>query len=191
MARLLTAQPTTTLLVANIEGAGDPSQGLNPVKVRTGFTRQHIPEVPRGASTERVLDPLTPGTHTHTGLLTWTTPGVPVGATAAITVADNTFTDVATILIGDFTVSSGIDFTVGAGTALTAAAIATAIDNLPGFSASALLSVVTVTGPAGPDGTEVRCSAVYRGAVENYTFAPTNGFMSGAKPNLGPPVILP
>lgn len=190
MARLLTAQPTTTSLVANIEGAGDPSQGLNPVKVRTGFTHQHIPEVPRGASTERVLDPRTPGTHTHEGLLTWTTPGVPVGATATITVADNTFTDGATLLIGNYTVSSGIDFAVGGSTALTAAAVAAAIDGLPGFSAVAVLSAITVTGPAGPDGNEVRCSAVYRGDVENYTFAPTNGFMSGAKPNLGPPVIL-
>lgn len=192
MARLLTAQPTFTTLVANIEGAGDPSKGRNPVKVRTGFTSQHICEVPRGSvAPERVPDPRTPGLHTHEGLLTWTTPGVPVGATGSILVADNTFTSAAVLYLGDFTVTSGVDFTVGGSTALTATALAAAIQALPGFSASAALSTVSVTGPFGPDGNEVRCSATYQGSVQNYTITPVTGFLSGAEPYLGPPVLLP
>lgn len=300
MARLLTAQPKFMTLVANIEGAGDPSKGRNPVKIRTGFSSQHICEVPRGSvATERVPDPRTPGLHTHEGLLTWTTPGVPVGASAAITVADLDFTDKAVLQIGDFTVTSGDDYevsvgpsyvaeditntvpngvivlwkTAGAGigegtidvplhvpiepgtftvywvsgaavksqtadaagvftgngtpggstinhgtgaltinttgatpdnaSAITASYtsvvtdddvatnLAAAIGGLPGFNAVAALNVVTVTGPFGPDGNEVHCSATYRGSVQNYTLVPADGFMSGAKPYLGPPVLLP
>jgi hypothetical protein len=285
--------------VANIEGAADPSHGRNAVKVRTGFTRQHVVEVPRGVADERVLDARTPGAHTHLGLLTWTTPGVPVGASATVEVVDTDFTTPTTLLVGNFTVTSGDDFDVTTGTphvgeditdtppdgmivvwktagateaegailvpahvpmepggvgigwvsgavvktqmvdadgvftgdgnptgssinfttgAITldttgaapdvstgisitytatvsdadiATNLAAAIDGLPGFSAAAVAEVVTVTGPAGPDGNELRCSAVYRGTVQNYSITPTNGFLGDGLPRLGSPVILP
>lgn len=192
MSRLLTAQPAFTTLVANIEGAGDPSKGRNPVKIRTGFTSQHVPEIPRaGLVPSHAFDARTPGVHTNEGLLTGTTPGVAVRASATITVASNSFGSPATLLLGDYTVTSGQDFTVGGSTALTATALATAIDGLPGFTAVAVLSTVTVTGPAGPMGNETPCSAVYAGSVQNYTLSPATGFMSGAQPYLGPPVLLP
>ena len=299
MSRLLSAQPPFTMLVSNLEGSGDPSHGRNPVKVRTGITSQHTIEVPRGESTERVLDARTPGVHTHTGMLTWTVPGVHVGASATVTVSSTDFTYAATLLLNEFTVTSGDDFNVTTGTTYTgenikstlpngiiavwktagagigegtilvpahtpiaagtltfrwttggvaksqtvnalgvfsgngnpagssitlatgaltidttgsvpgvgspitvdytaavtttnvAANLATAIGGLPGFNATNLLNVITITGPNGPDGNEVRCSAVYRGSVQNFSIVPTNGFMSGAQPYLGPPVLLP
>jgi len=300
MARLLTAQPPSTVLVANLEGASDPGRGINPTKIRTAFRSQHINEVLRpGTSEDRVPDPGTPGAHTQEGLLTWTATGVPVRATGAITVANMTFTNPAIVLVGDYTVTSGDDYdvtngtayvaeditdtvpdgiiviwkTAGAGggegtinvpanvpiepgtftvywvsgaavmsqtadaagvfagdgnpagstinhgtgallidttgdipdaaTAITvdytavitddnvATNLAAAIDGLPGFSAVAALNVVTVTGPPGPNGNDTRCSAVYRGAVQNFTFVPATGFLSGAEPRIGPPAITP
>jgi hypothetical protein len=77
VSRLITAQRTPNILVSNIEGAGDPSLGLNPVKVRTGFARQNLPEVSRigGVYTRtfeygRTFDRRSPGTHTLLGKLT-------------------------------------------------------------------------------------------------------------------------
>jgi len=122
VSRLITAQATPDILVANIDGAGDPSLGINPVKVRTGFARQNLPEVSRigGVYTRifeygRTFDRRSPGVHTLLGKLT----GSYVRASADLTVVDNDFSSAATIYVGDYTFTSGIDFAVATATQAT------------------------------------------------------------------------
>jgi len=193
MARLITAQPKFKLLVANIEGASDPSRGPsgNPVKVRTGFEKQLLPEVARGGTPSRSPDYSTPGVTTYQGLLDYTTPQTPVASTGTILVTSNVFTADATLYLGEFTITSNDDYTPGGTTALTAAALQAAIDALPGFSATVLLSTVTVSGPFGPNGNDVRFEAIYAGSVQNFTLSPTEGFLASGEPVIGPPTILP
>jgi len=308
MARLITAQPKFKILVANIENAGDPSRGPsgNPVKVRTGFVKQILPELVRGATETRAPDPSTPGLTTCQGLLTYTVPLTPVGASATVTVANGNFAAAAKLYVGDFVVTSGEDYVVAAavqatgsvaviatpsvatitigGTPLTATAgartpgandydgtlgtpaliaadiraaindalnsfaaivtaaapvgasvtltavpvgaagnaitlassdlgdvtvsgltlingvnaangtavnLAAAIEGLPGYSAAAIGTVVTITGPFGPNGNDALFEAIYAGSVQNFTLAPSDGFLAGAEPFIGPPTILP
>jgi len=190
MARLITAPPKFKILVANIENAGDPSRGNNPVKVRTGFQKQLLPEVPRTGAPSWSPDDSTPGVHTYQGLLKSTTPKVPVASTGTVTVGNNTFTAQATLYLGPYTITSNVDFTPGGTTALTATALAAAISALPEFSASAALSVVTITGPFGPMGNELRFEDIYAGSIANYTLSPTDGSLSSGEPFIGPPEIL-
>lgn len=305
MARLITAQPKFKILVANIEGAGDPSRGINPVKVRTGFEKQNFPEIARGDTAGRVGDPSTPGLGTLQGLLDYTTPPVPVAVTGTVVVADGDFTAAATLFLGDYTLVSDEDYTAGsatqatgfltvvatpsvaditigagtltaaagartpggddydgtlgtpaliaadiiaaindpangftaiataatgggaivnltavpvgaAGNALalattdagdvtvsgatftggvdatdtTAVALAAAISALPDFSAVVLGDTVTITGPFGPNGNDIRFAALYTGVVQNFTLTPSDGFFAGGEPTIGPPTIL-
>lgn len=194
MARLITAQRTPNILVANIDGAGDPSMGINPVKVRTGFVRQNCPEVSRigGVYTRvfeygRTFDRRYPGTHTLLGRVT----GSYVRASVDVTVVDNDFSDAATLFIGDYTFTSGVDFVVGGGVNATATALAAAIDGINGYAAAAVGPVVTVTAPPGPNGNNVFADAEYTGTVQNYTLSPSTWYMSGGEPYIGPPGILP
>lgn len=193
--KVQTAQRPYTLLVANLRSGSDPSRnsGGNPVKVRTGFQFQHFPEINRDSANDRgpnVENPRTPGVATRMGGLDYTVSPVPVNATGTITVADNTFTVPASIQLGEFVLTSNEHYTPGGTTALTATALAAAIDGLPGFAASALLSVVTVTGPAGSNGNAVLFEAAYTGTVQNFTLSPTTGHLSGGEPTIGPPTIL-
>jgi hypothetical protein len=191
MARLILAQPKFKILVANIEGAGDPSRGRNPVKVRTGFEKQNLPELARGDVPTRVLDPHTPGVHTHQGLLSYTAPPVSDWTSeVTLLVASNVFTSAATLYLGDYVLTSNEDFTPGGTTDLTATALGAVIDALPDFSATVLASTITIKGPFGVNGNNQRFSAVYRGTVRNYTLTPTDGFLTGGEPVLGPPTIL-
>ena len=118
MAKQISAQPEFNILVANLEGGGDPSQGTtgNPVKIRTGFTRQLFPERGAGSQEPRALSPKTPGLGTKQGLVEYTTAGIPVPCSATVTVSSSVFTDPAILYVGDYTVTSGEDFAV-AGTA--------------------------------------------------------------------------
>ena len=194
MSRLITAQRTPDVLVANIEGAGDPSIGVNPVKVRTGFSRQILPEVSRtgGVYTRifeygRTFDRRSPGVHTLLGKLT----GLYVRASADLTVVDNTFTNLAIVFIGDYTFTSGVDYAVGAGVNNTATNLAAAIDGIGGYEASAVGAVVTVTAPLGPNGDNTFVDAEYTGTVQNFTVVPSTWYMTGGQPYVGPPDILP
>lgn len=191
MGRLITAPPKFKILVANIENAGDPSRGINPVKVRTGFEKQLLPEVPRPGAPSWSPDFTTPGTHTFQGLLGYTTPLTPVPSTGTVEVMDNTFTSNATLYLGPYTITANVDYTPGGTTDLTAAALAAAIDALPDFTASALASVVTISGPFGPTGNELRFEAVYAGSVANFALTPTDVSLTDGEPFIGPPNILP
>jgi hypothetical protein len=115
MARLITAQPKFKLLVANIENAGDPSRGYNPVKVRTGFEKQLLPEVPRVGARTRSPDHSTPGVHTYQGLLDYTVPLTPVTCTGTVEVVDNDFSAAATLYLGPYILVSNEDFTPASG----------------------------------------------------------------------------
>lgn len=307
MPKLGSAQAKYKILVANLRSGGDPSRGPvgNPVKLRTGFEQQMLPEIARTGVESPASTARTPGITTLQGLLDWTVATTPVGATATILVASNNFAAPATLRLGPNTLTSGIDFSVGsvvqatgsatvvatpstatltiggvpltasagartpgandydgtlgtpaliaadivaaindvangftaivtavdggaglvsltavpvgaAGNAVTlattdvlditvsgvalangvnaasntATALAAAIDALPGFSAVAVGATITVTGPFGLDGDKQEFTASYRGAIQNYTLTPTTGFMTGAEPFIGPPVLL-
>lgn len=189
MAKLITAQPKFTILVANLLGSGDPSKGRNPTKLRTGITRQTFLEIPRSGEASRVVDPSSPGIHTQQGLLQYTASPVPVATTAVIVVASNDFTAKAKLCVGPYTITSGDDFTPGGDTAATAVTLAAAIDALPDFSATVGGSTVTVRGPAGPNGNDTKFKAVYSGTVQNYTLTPTTGYFAGGEPIIGPPLL--
>lgn len=190
MAKLVTAQPKFKMLVANLEGSGDPSKGLNPVKVRTGFIQQHFPEVPTNTPATRSPDVSTPGVHTYMGLGAYTTPDVPVGASATLVVGDNDFTSSATLYLGEYALESDVDFTVGGDTDATATALGAAIALLPGFTSQVVASTITITGPFGFMGNQIPYRALYSGSVQNYTLTPSTGYLTGAEPRFGPPGIL-
>lgn len=67
--------------------------------------------------------------------------------------------------------------------------LAAAITALPEFTATALGPVVTIVGPPGLDGNDLRFEATYSGAVQNFTLNPLDGSLAGAEPFLGPPDI--
>lgn len=84
-----------------------------------------------------------------------------------------------------------IDYT-GTTTGDVAVNLAAAIDALPDFAAPVPgASTITVTGPAGPTGNELRLDAFYTGSVVNFTLTPADGTFDGAEPFIGPPTILP
>lgn len=191
MAQIRTAQAPNMVLVANLEGSGDPSQGLNPTKIRTGFRKQGFPEIGRAADPGGSSDALTPGMGTRQGFLSYTTSPLPVSASATVSVDDADFTSQATLLLGGFTVTSGDDFDATPGTADEfATRLAAAVDGLPGFAAVAVANEVTVTGPPGLRGNDVLFDVRYAGTVANYTLSPTTGSLQGGEPTLGPPEIL-
>lgn len=191
MAKLVCAQPKFRMLVANIDGAGDPSRGRNPSKLRQAFEVQNFVEVAGQGPDTKIRARAAPGLSSARGLRTYTTdPAFPAPSGCTITVVDNTFTYAAKLYLGPYVLVSGVDYTVGGAVGATATNLAAAIDALPGFSASAVGAVITVTGPLGEVGNELRFSAVYSGSVQNLTLSPTTGFMANGEPFLGPPLIL-
>lgn len=140
-----------------------------PTKSRIGFTQQTSVEGGK------------PGVNLATGL--------PSASTASIVVADNDFSAVAKLTLGDFTLVSGVQYAVGASTALTAVNLAAAINNLPGFTAPVPgASTISVSGPNGPF--EVALTALYGGAITNFTLTPDSGVFTVGGPAFGPPAIL-
>jgi len=93
-----------------------------------------------------------------------------------------------TIRLGDFTLVVGLQWetTLGDATA-SATALAAAIDNLPGFSASSVGADVTIVGPAGPG--EVLFEADQGGTVTHFTLSPDGGSLAVGGPSVGPPAI--
>jgi hypothetical protein len=115
--------------------------------------------------------------------------GNAASSTFTITVADNDFSDDAFLYLGPHLIISGVHFTVGGTAALTAAALATCIDNLPGFSATDNVADVEISGPLGPIGGTIKVRAKYSGSIINYTLDPSNGFFNVGGPYIGPPNI--
>lgn len=183
MPKLITGQKPYTYLVANLRQGSDPSKGPagNPQKMRSTYTRQHFPEVPKAGdpSDDEFYSHSTPGTHTRLGLVE----GESTPATATVTVADNDFSAGATLYVGEYTLVSGVDFSVGGTAGDTATNLANAINNLDGFTASPSGSDVDITGAGGPAGNEARLEAEYGAGVTNFTITR----FSGGLPEIGPP----
>jgi hypothetical protein len=143
--KLISAQRPFTMLVANLTGGSDPSKGVtgNPVVARSTFTIQHFPEV-AGRGPEVQQQGRTPGLGTKVGLVDYTVAGVPVPAAGTITVASATFVGVTSILLGDYTLDSGSDFDVTAGTTYNDEDITNTVP-------TGALAVFTTTDLAGPN----------------------------------------
>ena len=170
--------PGYQLLVANfsrpypslIFGADPANQSYT--RTRTGFVFRHVQNI--GFSNN-----LTNATYVPAAsVITKTTnaqfdPFSPTEApTGEVTVASAVFAgNSASLFVGKFELVSGRDFVTSGGVAAVATSIETAINNLPGFSASAAVAVVTVTGPRGQVG--LPFDALYRGGEENFTFVYT------------------
>ena len=187
--RLVTAQKPFTMIVGALRQGSDPSRGPagNPDVAISTYTRQSFPEVPgRGPN---CTYPGIKGTTTRTGLLS-NPAGSPQNATGTITVnAAPAILGVTTIHLGEYVLTSDVEFAVDpASGGNTAAALSTAINNLDGYSAVPAGAVVTVTGPVGVLGNEADFRA---GGVSPYLFAfsPDTGAMAGAEPEIGPPTI--
>lgn len=119
--KLISAQKPFRILVANIRGSGDPSRGPsgNPEILRSTFNMQNFVELPgRGPDTVS-KNSKTPGTGTRVGLVSYTVSPVPVRASGTITVASNTFVGPTTVLLGQYVLTSGQDFTVAGATQAT------------------------------------------------------------------------
>src|SRR3989344_5726966 len=118
--KLTTASRPFTVLVANLSQGSDPSLGPagNPSVTRSTFTTQRFHDIrgrgPETAGRQR--------NNARRGYVDYTTSPIPVGANGTITVASATFTGPTSIQLGQYTLVSGYDYTVGA----TAAATATA-----------------------------------------------------------------
>ncbi len=110
--------------------------------------------------------------------------------TGDFTVADNDFsTGVALLILGEFELTSNIDYAIGGTTTVTADNMVVAISRLPGFSASNVGAVVTVEFSTGP-ASEVEFRASHRGTVTNFTpLDPATGFMGNGGPGVSAPVL--
>lgn len=164
-------QTSHDLLVANFKAGEFDAQG-NRVKARTGFRHGHFFDA-RGRVRNVAF-------------------GGPISAsTGTVTVASNDFTDAASIHLGVYVLTSDVEWTPGASTTDTAAAIATAIDNLPGFSATSSGSDVNIVGPKGPAGYGVEFTDSYEGAVTNFTLSPDVGHLEPGGPTISGSSSIP
>jgi len=111
-------------------------------------------------------------------------PGGVSPATGSFTVNDNDFsTGRAEIILGDWSVVSNVDFYPGAGVALTAANIVTAINAVvPGFRADRVGAVVTVYYDDG-SANDVDFRVVHHGEKVNFNaLSPSNGLLQAGNP---------
>lgn len=188
--KLIMAQRPFRMLVANLRQGSNPSRGPagNPDPVRQTYDHQLFPELGGRGPEVGTADPRSPGVSTHIGHVAFTTPGVPVASTGDITVVADAWTGPTTVHLGRFVLTSDVDFVTGGGVAAVATNLATAIDALPGYSATPAGAVVTVTGPFGVMGSEV---AFYSdgSTPQNFTFTPEDGTLAGAEPALGPVIL--
>jgi hypothetical protein len=118
-----------------------------------------------------------------------TTAGVPVNSAGVVTVASAVFGGPTSLILGEFTLTTNVDFVVDPASAVnTAAALADAISNLPGYTGTPAGADVNIVGPIGVQGNEVkfRSEGISAG---NLTLDPAAGALSGAEPRIGPPTI--
>lgn len=182
----IVAQKQFQMLVANLSSGTYPDLGatgiqLSDVMIRNGFTRQQVMRKGKGTSDVGRFRELTTVVDRSGGT-------GPTAATASLEVDDNDFSGGAIIIVGPFTLVSGIDFVPGADTTATASNIATAISRLPVYSAVNAVAVVNVTGRKGIQGNFDRFEAQSYGIVDN--FISITGFANG-EPALEGPAISP
>ncbi len=179
----VSVQKPFELVTANMTQGSYPTLGVNisDVVIREVFDVQHVHNVGVGIA----------DTQGYSGLGHQDYPDTTdflVEHEASLEVDDNDFSAGAVIRIGDFELLANIDFVEAGSATLTAVEIADAIDNLPGYSASSLLAVVTVVGKKGAQGKVDRFETQSFGPVDNFT-AITK--FDGGSPEIGAPVITP
>lgn len=113
-----------------------------------------------------------------------------------ITVVDNSFTERVVLTLGEFELVSHIHYTPGGSTGATATALAESIARLPGWSASALGSVVTVEYAENTSAkTEFRvlydawADGSLGGGHQNFNLTPSDGYLNLGLPSIGPVVL--
>lgn len=109
------------------------------------------------------------------------------GSTGTLTVADNDFSVRAVIILGQFRLTSGVDFAIGGSTAATATNIAASISQLFGFTAVANASDVEIAFDASLSRVTFRTFSV--GDVNNFSLVPTDGFLEPGAPRIQTPVL--
>jgi len=111
-------------------------------------------------------------------------------AVGQLLVANNDFTTGrAVIVLGNFRLISNIDFIPGGAAALTAAAIAAAIDRLPGYDGVAVGPGVVIGYTAGP-ADEIDFKVEHYGTITNFTMLnPADGLLASGSPDIEPPLL--
>ena len=170
--RIAVHGPAFTTLHGVLTQGSDPSRGEpgNPIKhIETVTTQTMSP------SGERSFVALIGGA------------GTPQSAT--FIVDDNDFSTGRTVLVlGDFEIIANIDYLPGGSTALTATAIAAALNRLSGITASANVSTVTILREPALEKVEFR--VLHHGTITNFiTLIPSNGFMDRGAPSVVPPIL--
>jgi hypothetical protein len=94
------------------------------------------------------------------------------------------------IELGPYLLVTGLNWNPVVGNTTTSAtALAAAIDNLPGFSATSLGAVVSLEGPTGPNGGSLLFDVFHEGGVNHFVLAPLDGTLATGGPSIGPPII--
>lgn len=165
------APPYFRLYAPGFARSGRIDDGFLPIITRDGFSMQHVMRIgPSAVVGDRLSSQIV---FTNHGLLNVNgEDALPVDLpTGSLEVVSTVFEDQsASILVGPYELVSKRDFVVVGGAAAIATSIATAISNLPGYSATPAGTVVNVTGPAGRVYDELRFQAFYRGGEINFTF---------------------
>jgi len=162
-----------TCLIGNFPYGSFPDQNLpayqNPPPNRQAFTHQVLTIGDSRVSAQN-----------HVGLMD----GAIAPKVGSLTVADDDFTTgVAVLYLGDFTLTSDVDYVTGGGVAVTAANIAAAILPLPGFVANAVGATVTINYTSGP-ADEVPFRVVYYGTKTNFApVIPNDGLLGNGGPH--------
>jgi hypothetical protein len=163
----ITASTNSFVQVIANTTSGVPDAGINPTMLRRTHENQDV----------------TVGGTVRKGLLQGA-PGAPHVGT--LTVANNTFTVAAEIILGDYVLVSNLDYIPGALVANTATNITAAINNLVGFTATVLGPVVTINYSRMA---RVPFLVRHYGAVTNFTVTPTTGWLTEGAPAIGPPAL--
>jgi hypothetical protein len=190
MAKVVSAQRPFTMLLGTLRQGSDPSLGPagNPDVTRTTMTVQYMPEVAVKDGPDAVsLDNDARGLTTYRGNLLEPSGLGPQNATATVQVTSAVFEGPTSLILGQYTLTTDEDYIVDpASVANTTAALTTAIDDLPDYSAvDDGVDTITITGPVGLMGNMIvfRAAGVSPG---NFTLAPTDGSLDGAEPTIGP-----
>jgi len=186
------SQAPFTLLVANLDRPAMPEKNISARKIRTGFSLSHLQSLGQGTTMQGGSMVVV---QTGLGLVDAYAEGAPTRPEGTVTVVSNTFSgDSAHLRVGQFTLVSNVHFTPGGGVDATATALAAAITLLPGYSALAVGPLITIQGPAGALGLDLRLEAEYLGGAKNYTLTwlHLQGFLGYvSNPPISAPGVLP
>ena len=120
--KLISAQKPFKMLLGVTRGNSDPSKGPagNPTLMRATYTSQNLVEIGGRGPETNARYPESPGVSTRGGgLLTYSGTGKPERGTGDITVAVNNFTGPTSIRIGEYLLTTDVDFDVAANTQAT------------------------------------------------------------------------